>query len=282
MIKITADSTCDLSPQLLEEFNIRLMPLHVLINDEDFRDGIDITPKDIFRYVSEEGKSCRTAAVNTFEYESMFEEEAPKHDAVIHISLGSEFSSCYQNAKIASEKFENVYVVDSSNLSTGSGHIVLEAALMAKEGAKPQEIVAHLEEVIPKVDASFVIDRMEYLRKGGRCSGIEAFGATLLKIKPSIEVIDGKMTVGKKYRGNFDRCIVNYVKDRLENNDDIDYSRVFITHSYCSPETVQKVKEAIQQYANFEEIIETTAGCTISTHCGPNTLGILYKRKSKK
>lgn len=282
MIKITADSTCDLSPEIIEEFNIRLMPLHVLINDDDFRDGIDITPKDIFRYVSEEGKSCRTAAVNTFEYESMFEEEAPKHDAVIHISLGSDFSSCYQNAKIAAENFDNVYVVDSSNLSTGSGHIVFEAALMARDGAKPQEIVEHLEEIIPKVDASFVIDRMEYLRKGGRCSGMEAFGATLLKIKPSIEVVDGKMTVGKKYRGNFDRCIVNYVKDRLENNDDIDYSRVFITHSFCSPETVQKVKEAIEQYAKFEEIIETTAGCTISTHCGPNTLGILYKRKSKK
>jgi len=282
MIKITADSTCDLSPQLLEEYDITLMPLHVLINDDDFRDGIDITPKDIFRYVGEEGKSCRTAAVNTFEYETMFEEVSPKYDAVIHISLGSDFSSCFQNAKIAAEKFDNVFVVDSSNLSTGSGHVVLDAALMAKEGREPQAIIAHLEEIIPKVDASFVIDRMDYLRKGGRCSGIEAFGATLLKIKPSIEVIDGKMTVGKKYRGNFDRCIVNYVKDRLENNDDIDYSRVFITHSYCSPETVQKVREAIEQYAKFDEIIETTAGCTISTHCGPNTLGILYKRKSKK
>lgn len=282
MIKITADSTCDLSPEIIEQLDISLMPLHVLINEEDFRDGIDITPKDIFRYVSEEGKNCKTAAVNVFEYENLFKELSPHYDAVIHISLGSGFSSCYQNAKIASEQFDNVFVVDSSNLSTGSGHVVYEAALMAKKGAQPEEIIKHLEEIIPKVDASFVIDTMEYLRKGGRCSGIEAFGATLLRIKPSIEVVDGKMIVGKKYRGNFDRCIVNYVKDRIENNDDIDYSRVFITHSYCSPETVQKVREAIEQYASFEEIIETTAGCTISTHCGPNTLGILYKRKSKK
>ncbi|MFC5542686.1 MAG: DegV family protein [Bacilli bacterium] len=282
MIKITADSTCDLSPQIIEQFDISLMPLHVLIDDEDFRDGIDIEPKDIFRYVGQEGKSCKTAAVNTFEYENFFKEFSQNYDAVIHISLGSGFSSCCQNAKMAAQQFDNVYVVDSQNLSTGSGHIVYEAALMAQEGVQPEEIVKHLEEVAPKVDASFVIDTMEYLRKGGRCSGIEAFGATLLRIKPSIEVVDGKMIVGKKYRGNFDRCIVNYVKDRLENNNDIDYSRVFITHSYCSPETVQKVREAVETYANFEQIIETTAGCTISSHCGPNTLGILYKRKSKK
>jgi len=282
MIKITADSTCDLSPQIIEQFDISLMPLHVLIDDEDFRDGIDIEPKDIFRYVGQEGKSCKTAAVNTFEYENFFKEFSQNYDAVIHISLGSGFSSCCQNAKMAAQQFDNVYVVDSQNLSTGSGHIVYEAALMAQEGVQPEEIVKHLEEVAPKVDASFVIDTMEYLRKGGRCSGIEAFGATLLRIKPSIEVVDGKMIVGKKYRGNFDRCIVNYVKDRLENNNDIDYSRVFITHSYCSPETVQKVRDAVETYANFEQIIETTAGCTISSHCGPNTLGILYKRKSKK
>ncbi|QBK27016.1 DegV family protein [Ureibacillus thermophilus] len=282
MIKITADSTCDLSPEIIKQFDISLIPLHVLIDDEDFRDGIDIEPKDIFRYVGQEGKSCKTAAVNTFEYENFFKEFSPKYDAVIHISLGSGFSSCYQNAKIASEQFDNVYVVDSQNLSTGSGHIVYEAALLAQGGVQAEEIVKHLEELVPKVDASFVINTMEYLRKGGRCSGVEAFGATLLRIKPSIEVVGGKMIVGKKYRGNFDRCIVNYVKDRLENNDDIDYSRVFITHSYCSPETVQKVREAVETYAKFDEIIETTAGCTISTHCGPNTLGILYKRKSKK
>lgn len=282
MIKITSDSTCDLSANILEEFDISLMPLHVLIDNEDFRDGIDITPKDIFEYVGNKGKTCKTAAVNTFEYESFFEQLSPKYDAIIHISLGSGFSSCYQNAKMAAEKFQNVYVVDSANLSTGSGHLVYEAALLAKEEKNPQEIIEYLEELVPKVDASFVIDRMDYLRKGGRCSGIEAFGATLLKIKPSIEVVDGKMVVGKKYRGNFGRCLENYVKDRLENNDDIDYSRLFITHSYCSPETVQKVKEAVQKYANFDEIIETTAGCTISTHCGPNTLGILYKRKTNK
>lgn len=280
MIKITADSTCDLSPALIDQLNISLMPLHVLIDDEDFRDGVDITPKEIFKYVGEQNKTCTTAAVNTFEYENFFAGLSPKYDAVIHICLGSDFSSSYQNAKLAAENFDNVYVVDSSNLSTGSGHIVYDAALLAEDGIEPEEICKQLENVIPKVDASFVIDKMDYLRKGGRCSSIEALGATLLKIKPSIEVVDGKMHVGKKYRGNFERCLENYVKDRLENNDNIDYSRLFITHSHCAPETVAKVKEAVARFANFEEIIETTAGCTVSSHCGPNTLGILYKRKN--
>ncbi|HWL25070.1 MAG TPA: DegV family protein [Ureibacillus sp.] len=280
MIKITSDSTCDLSTEILEKLNISLMPLHVLVNDQDFRDGVDITPKDIFKYVGEQGKSCKTAAVNTFEYESFFKELSGNYKAVIHISLGSDFSSSYQNAKIASENFDNVFVIDSKNLSTGSGHVVYEAALMASEGQTPEMICSKLEEMIPKVDASFIIDKMDYLRKGGRCSGVEALGATLLKIKPSIEVVDGKMVVGKKYRGNFDRCIENYVKEHLENNDNIDYSRVFITHSHCTPETIEKVKNVIRMYVDFDEVIETTAGCTISAHCGPNTLGILYKRKN--
>lgn len=280
MIKITSDSTCDLSPEILTNYNISLMPLHVVIDEQDFRDGVDITPTDIFKYVGEQGKSCKTTAVNTFEYENFFKEMSPNYEAVIHICLGSDFSSSYQNAKIASENYSNVYVIDSNNLSTGSGHIVYEAAILAKEGYPVEVICDKLEELIPKVDASFVIDKMDYLRKGGRCSGMEALGATILKIKPSIEVVNGKMAVGKKYRGKFERCLDQYVKDRLENNENVDYSRLFITHSHCSPETVERVKQTIRQYADFDEIIETTAGCTISTHCGPNTLGILYKRKN--
>lgn len=279
MIKITADSTCDLTQSILEKYNITLIPFHVLIDEEDFLDGVNIEPLDIFKYVGEQGKTCRTAAINTFEYETFFKEHASQHDAVIHICLGSDFSSSCQNAKIAAESFDNVYVIDSQNLSTGSGHIVLEAALLAEKGLSAEEICQQLEALVPKIDSSFVIDKMDYLRKGGRCSGMEALGATLLKIKPSIEVVDGKMIVGKKYRGNLDRCLENYVKDRLQNNDNIDSTRIFITHSHCSKETVDKVRKLVEELGNFEEIIETTAGCTISTHCGPNTLGILYRRK---
>ncbi len=279
MIKITADSTCDLSPELLHTLDITLTPLHVLIDEEDFRDGINIMPQDIFRHVGEHNRTCTTAAINTYEYEEFFSQFADQYEAVIHINLGSDFSSCYQNAKIAAQSFDNVYVIDSQNLSTGSGHLVYEAALLAREGRTAHEIVEKVQALIPKVNASFVIDRMDYLKKGGRCSSMEAFGATLLKIKPSIEVTHGKMAVGKKYRGNFENCLEKYIKDRLQQDDKIDKSRIFITHSMCPPETVQKVRGWIAQYTEFEEVIETSAGCTISAHCGPNTLGILYKTK---
>lgn len=282
MIKITADSTCDLSPEILEKMDITLKPLYILVDDKTFQDGVDIKSEDIFRYVDEEGKTCKTAAANVFDYKRLFAEFSPKYEAVIHISLGSGFSSCYQNAVIAAQDFDNVYVVDSRNLSSGSGHVVYEAALMAREGIEPLEICHRLEELVPKVDASFIIDRLDYLYKGGRCSGLEVIGTRILRIKPCIEVIDGKMIVGRKYRGSFESCLEKYVKDRLFGNQDIDYSRIFITHTMCSEQTVAKVKEAVRRYADFEEIIETSAGCTVSNHCGPNTLGILYKRKNKK
>jgi len=282
MIKITADSTCDLSPEILNGMGITPIPLCILVDDKAFRDGVDITPADVFRYVDEEGNICKTAAVNVFEYEHIFAELSPKNEAVIHICIGSGFSSCYQNATQAAQNFKNVHVVDSRNLSSGSGHIVYDAASMAKAGVEPKEICRRLEETIPKVDASFVIDRLDYLHKGGRCSGLEAIGAKLLQIKPCIEVVDGKMKVGKKYRGSFERCLEHYVKDRLYIKQDIDYSRVFITHPMCSAQTVAKIREVICQYAHFDEIIETQTGCTVANHCGPNTLGILYKRKIKK
>lgn len=282
MIKITADSTCDLSPSIVEDMDITLVPLCILVGDEMYRDGVDIAPEDIFRYVDKEGKSCKTAAVNTYEYECLFEEFLKQYDAIIHISIGSSFSACYQNARIAAENFKNVYVIDSANLSTGSGHIVYEAARMAKEGMDAEGICKALEDLIPKVDASFVIDRLDYLYKGGRCSGLEAVGAKLLSIKPCIEVTDGKMKAGKKYKGSFEFCLQKYVKERLLDRENIDYSRVFITHPMCSKETVEKVKETIRLCADFDEIIETRAGCTVSSHCGPHTLGILFKRKNRK
>lgn len=282
MIKITADSTCDLSPKILSDMDITLAPLNILVGDKTYRDGVDITPADIFRYVDAEGKSCKTAAVNTYEYECFFEELSAKYAAIIHICISSSFSSCYQNAILASKNFKNVFAIDSKNLSSGSGHVVYEAARMAKDGANAQDICRSLEKLIPRVDASFVIDRLDYLHKGGRCTGLEVLGAKMLQIRPCIEVIDGKMKVGKKYRGSFENCLRNYVQDRLRNDEDIDFSRVFVTHPMCSKKTVEIVKELLYEYGRFEEIIETPAGCTVSSHCGPNTLGILYIRKSKK
>lgn len=278
LIKITADSTCDLSPELLKKYDISLAPLHVLVDEDDFLDGVNITPKDIFQYVGVENKSCSTAAVNTYEYEQLFKKYTNNYEAIIHISLGSQFSSCYQNAKLCAQELTNVHVIDSQNLSAGSGLLVVEAAELANEGKSVTEIEAKLSALISEIEASFVIDKMDYLKHGGRCSSIEAFGATLLKIKPSIEVSDGKMDVGKKYRGNFKACLEKYVKDRLDGRTDIDTSRLFITHVECSDETVAAVKETVNKFKQFDEVHITNAGCTVSTHCGPNTLGILFKR----
>ncbi|MDD4783891.1 MAG: DegV family protein [Syntrophaceticus sp.] len=284
MIKVTADSSCDLSPDILDSMDITLIPLYILVDgvDKDFRDGVDITSADIFRYVDKEGKSCKTAAINTYDYECFFEELLPQYEGVIHISIGSGFSSCYQNAILAAKNFKNVYVIDSQSLSSGSGYVAYEAARMAKAGAGAEDICRSLEAIIPKIDISFVIDRLDYLHKGGRCSGVEKFGAMMLQIKPCIEVIDGRLMVGKKYRGSFERCLKHYVKDRLIYGEEIDFSRVFITHPMCSKETVDMVKELLSHDGRFEEIIETNAGCTVANHCGPNTLGIIYKRKSNK
>lgn len=279
MIKFTADTTCDLPKTVLEQHNISLIPLHILINDQDFKDGVDITPADIFRYVGEQKKECKTAAVNVYEYETFFEPFTKEYDAVIHFNIGSEFSSCHQNARIAASEYDNVYVIDSSNLSTGTGYLVLEAIQLANQGCSAQQICEQIEKSKEKIDASFVIDTLDYLYKGGRCSGVEAVGAALLKIKPTIEVVDGKMKVGKKFRGNFGSVVKKYVLDRFGNNENVDLSRLLLTHSACSPEFVANVKEQVEQLKIFEEVIIAEAGCTISSHCGPNTLGLMYKRK---
>ena len=279
MIKISADSTCDLSPTILSQLDITITPLNVVVGETQFRDGVDITPSDIFRYVEKEGKNCSTAAINVYEYHNHFEKLLSSYDAVIHICLGSKFSSCYQNARLAAQSFKNVFVIDSQNLSTGSGHLVFDAALMAKENIEPEEICFRLNNLVPKVEASFIIDQLDYLRNGGRCSSLAAHGAKLLLIKPCINVVDGQMLVGKKYRGSFEKCLKNYVRDKLQNRDNIDTDRIFITHTVSDADIVRMVKEEIPKYCTFKEIIETKAGSTISCHCGPNTLGILFKQK---
>jgi DegV family protein with EDD domain len=278
-IKITADSTADLSKELIEKYDIRIVPLHIIKDDgSDSLDGITIHPADIFNYV-ENGGLCHTAAVNIDEYINVFKEELQEHDAVIHINISSDFSACYQNACVAASDLGNVYVVDSRNLSTGSGHLVLDAAIMAQQGMEPADIKAKLDAMAEKVEASFVIDTLAYLHKGGRCSGIAMLGANVLKLKPCIEVIDGKMQVGKKYRGSIEKALKAYVKERLENRDDLDPRRIFITYSSCEPALLADIHKQVEDMGIFEEIIETNAGCTVCNHCGPGTLGVLFYRK---
>jgi DegV family protein with EDD domain len=279
-VLITSDSTCDLSPELVTRYGIGIIPLTVTLGDNDYKDGIDLTPDQIYPFVEETGILPKTSAVNTNEYIHFFRDQLKSGDALVHFCISSKFSSSYQNAVLASEQFDNVFVVDSQNLSTGQGLLVLKAAEYAAAGMSAKELFEKTSALAPKVEASFVINTLDYLHKGGRCSALAMLGANLLHLKPCIEVIDGGMEPKKKYRGLIDRCIVQYVSDRLKDRDDLDYSRIFITHTACSDTVVEDVRKIIRELApDFEEILETTAGCTITTHCGPNTLGILFIRK---
>lgn len=277
-IKITSDSTCDLTPELLAQYNIDIIPLSVILEGKALKDGLEVTPDDIYRTVAATGSLPTTSAISVGEYQDRFAPLSTQYDAVIHINISADFSSCYQNACIAAEDFDNVYVVDSRNLSTGHGHVVLEAALAAQRGMSAPEIVDFLNDLTGRVEASFVLDQLAYMVKGGRCSAVTALGANLLKLKPCIEVKDGKMGMVKKYRGTFAKVILEYVKDRLENRDDVIYDRIFITYSSEMPEIVQSVRAAVEQCGSFAEIIENRAGCTICSHCGPCCLGILFIR----
>ena len=278
-IKITSDSTCDLSKELVEKFNIEIIPLTVVKGDESFKDGIDIMPADIFAHVAAGGDLCSTAALSVGDYLDVFNKYAGEYDGILHINIGSGFSCSYQNACLAADDFDNVRVIDSQNLSTGQGLVVLKACELAKTCQSLDELHAQVQAFTEKVEASFLLDQLKYMVKGGRCSSAAALGANLLNLKPCIEVKNGKMGVVKKYRGNYAKCLSNYVKDRLSNRDDLDMGTLFVTHSPVTDDCENAVKEAIDACSPFENVYWTEAGCTVSCHCGPGTLGVLFVRK---
>ena len=278
-IKITSDSTCDLSKELLERYNISLASLKVVKDGEAFSDGIDITPADIFNHVEAGGDLCSTTALNAGEYSDFFTKYAGEYDGVLHINIGSNFSCCHQNALLAADDFDNVRVVDSQNLSTGQGLVVLKAYQLAQKCQSLDELYEQVSAFTSRVEASFLLDQLGYMVKGGRCSSVAALGANLLSLKPCIEVKDGKMGVVKKYRGNYAKCLANYVKERLADRDDLDNGTLFVTHTPVNEECLDAVKTAVDSYADFENIYWTEAGCTVSCHCGPGTLGVLFVRK---
>ena len=277
-IKITADSTCDLTPELLERYDIGFFPLSVILGSQSRKDRIEVNPDDLYRYVASTGELPTTSAISVGEYQDYFTDLSAKHEAVIHIDISAEFSSCYQNACIAAKGFDNVYVVDSRNLSFGHGLIAIEAAQAAQRGLSAPEIVAYLNDLTGRVEASFILDQLSYMVKGGRCSSVTALGANLLKLKPCIEVKDGKMIVGKKYRGHLDKVLAEYVHDRLHDRDDLNCERIFIAVSSDEPDIFSGLRENVQLYASFSEILEARAGCTICSHCGPKAFGILFIR----
>ena len=278
-VKITADSTCDLSDALLRRYHITLVPLYVSLGGRSYRDKFEISPAELYAYVDRTGMLPKTSAVPVKDYLDLFTPYVIAGREVVHFTISSSMSACYQNAVNAAKELGNVRVIDSANLSTGIGLLVLRAAELAGEGLDADRIVGEIEALIPKVETSFVIDTLKYLHKGGRCSSVAALGANLLSLKPCIEVKDGAMVVGRKYRGSLENCLAAYVADRLRGRRDLDLSRIFVTHSPLPPHTAENVIRQIGKLAPFEEILDTDANCTVCTHCGPGTLGILFLRK---
>ena len=279
MIKITTDSTCDLPAALLEQYDVTVISLGIVKGDHLYKDGVDITPADIAAHVDGGGAITTTNAVNVADYEALFREMAGKYDAVIHLNIGPDFSCCHQNAVLAAEEVPGVHVVSSENLSVGHGIQVLLAAEAARAGKSVEEILDLLAGLAPRVEMSFVLDRLDYMKKGGRCSSVTALGANLLKLHPCIEVIDGKMSVVKKYRGSIEKVVADYLRDRLEGRTDLDTSRVILVDTCPDDHLAAIARDILVQDGRFGEILETKAGCTIFSHCGPGTLGILLVRK---
>ena len=278
-IMITCDSTADLTKELYEQFEATVVPMGVNLGDEFRRDGLNITISDIFEYVAASGQLPKTSAVSVGEYDDVFRPLVEQGYEVVHVSLSSSLSSSHQNACLAAEELGSVYVVDSKSLSTGIGHLVLLGRELAASGMSAAEVAAALEQLREKLDVSFVLQTLEYLHKGGRCSGVAAFGANLMKLRPEIEVLGGKMQVGRKYRGNMEKTVLAYIRGRLEGREDIRLDRIFITHSGCPQEIVEKAEALVRELHPFQEVIVTTAGSTITSHCGPDCLGVLFLKK---
>lgn len=280
-VLITADSTCDLTPELKKRYNISIYPLHIILGRTSYDDGVNITPDEIYKHFKVSGTLPKTSAVNVQEYLNGFTPLIEQGYDIVHINLGSSLSASYKNCCIAAEQLGNVYPVDSCNLTCASGLLVLEAAEMAEQGMSAKEIAENVRALTPKAQGSFVIDKLDYLRAGGRCSTISMLGANLLSLKPSIIVNnkDGSMTVGKKYRGKLEKVLPQYIDDKLAEFDNVDPKRIFITHSGISEERLNLVYNHVKDKNIFNEIFISRAGCTISSHCGPNTLGILFMTK---
>lgn len=281
-IAITCDSVCDLSQELIKQNNISILPISIILGDETFSDGVNINSQKIFDYVAKNKQLPKTSAINEFQYAEFFKEHLDGVDALIHFTISSDMSSCFNNAKKAANTLKNVYVIDSRNLSTGVGLQVLYACMLRDKGEKPENIVKKVEARKQFVQASFVVERLDYLYKGGRCSALQLLGANLLKIRPSIIVKDGKMDVHKKYRGKMKDVVKDYIKDTLNEFNTYDKSICFITYSSATEDMVEAAKSTLKEFANFENVYITTAGATVTSHCGENTLGILYYNNVEK
>lgn len=276
-VKIISDSTCDLSEELLIQYDIAVLPHPIVRDGELLQDNVSITPDDIYAHYERTGRLCTTSAPNAYDYEQFWRPWLDEGYEIVHFTISSEMSTAYNQAVLAAEETGHVYPVDSRSLSTGIGLLVLEACDLRDQGLAAEEIAARVREDSAKCQASFLVDVIEYLWKGGRCSSVAAIGANLLKLKPRIDVQNGKMLSTKKYRGKTAKCFASYADDLLKGKDNIRQNRIFITHSGIDEDIIQLVQDKIRQWQpGVEYIYVTRAGGTISCHCGPGTLGILY------
>lgn len=279
---LSADSTCDIGPELQSRYDVQFFNYHIQIGDESFIDRIEVSPAQLYAAWRERGILPKTAAITPAEYAEYFRKWVADGYEVVHVNLGSALSSAYQNCMLAAGELGHVYPVDSYSLSSGSGHLVVQAGEMVADGFSAAEIQEKIIAMRHRVRASFILDTLEFMAAGGRCSSVAAFGANLLKLKPCIAVDQndaGRMSVGKKYRGTLEKALAEYVRDQLDGRGDLAGERIFITHSGAPAETLAMVAKEIPKYAEFREIVTTQASGTISSHCGPSTVGILYMVK---
>lgn len=282
MVKIISDSTCDLSPELVERYNIDILPLNVLLGDKEYQDGKNITPEEIFKWADENKTTPKTSAPTMDTAVGMIKPYVEERMEVVCFCISESMSTSGNVMRMAARELEaedKVTVIDSANLSTGVGLLVIEAAIMASEGKSSSDIKAAIEILKPKVRASFVVDTLTYLYRGGRCSATAAMAGSVLKLHPKIVVENGAMDATKKYRGKLAAVIMSYVKDMEDELKNARNDRVFITHSGCDREIVEGVKEYLRELGIFNEILETRAGGVVSSHCGPGTLGVLFISK---
>lgn len=279
-IAISTESTCDLSAELLKKYNINTLAYSVILGDKVVTDNPQV-PARIYEYVAETKKLPKTSAINETQYKEYFVKLLKDHDAVVHITLSSGLTSSVAHCKTAAEKLNNIFVVDSLSLSTGIGLLAIYAAELAQTGAAAEEIVSKVNARVPYVQASFVVNKLDYLFKGGRCNALSYFGANLLKIHPQIVVKDGLMKPAKKYRGKMERVIADYCADTLGEFNTPDTTRAFITYTTATPQMIENATIALKN-AGFKEIYHTVAGGTITSHCGESVLGILYLNDGKK
>lgn len=282
MVKVIADSTCDLSQELIDKYDISILPLHILLGEDEYEDGKSITPEEIFEWSDRHKSTPKTSAVSIDRAMEVIGQGLKQADEVVVFTISEDMSTTANVCRMAAEELDasdRVFVINSMNLSTGIGLLVIEAANMAKGGKSGKEILSSIQNLIPKVRASFVVDTLVYLHRGGRCGGLSAMLGAAIKLHPRIVVRDGKMSSDKKYRGKMKSVIMSYVKDLEADMKNAKEDRVFITHSGSQPEIVEQVREYLQGLGVFAEILETRAGGVISSHCGPGTLGVLFISK---